>query len=177
MSADRKQGIIDRLSDAESYDSIEWILENPVIENLALSVVDAKQRANMEFQAEAGLPATVRRTTEPDGVRSVKRGKKTYTYKVPCNWCKSLAGVYTYPDVPKDVWRRHDNCYCTIKYTPKGGKRIDYLSGRTDNRGWTVDRQEINNRKQFAGINTKPKDPKQILIELARLEAAADAID
>ena len=34
-----------------------------------------------------------------------------------CKWCDSLEGKYLYPDdVPKDVYRRHDRCHCTVTY-------------------------------------------------------------
>lgn len=33
-----------------------------------------------------------------------------------CEWCNKVAGTYSYPDVPKDVYRRHDNCDCTVEY-------------------------------------------------------------
>ena len=42
-----------------------------------------------------------------------------------CKWCKSLVGSYSYPDVPKDVYRRHQNCRCTVEYIPKKGVRQD----------------------------------------------------
>ena len=34
-----------------------------------------------------------------------------------------LAGVYNYPDVPEDVYRRHNNCRCQVIYDPKDGSR------------------------------------------------------
>ena len=40
-----------------------------------------------------------------------------------CKWCKSLVGTYSYPDVPKDVYRRHRNCRCTVEYYPGKGKK------------------------------------------------------
>ncbi len=39
-----------------------------------------------------------------------------------CEWCSALAGSYRYPDVPKDVYRRHENCNCTVEYDPGSGK-------------------------------------------------------
>ena len=39
-----------------------------------------------------------------------------------CEWCRALAGTYSYPDVPKDVYRRHQRCRCTVDYYPGNGK-------------------------------------------------------
>jgi hypothetical protein len=38
-----------------------------------------------------------------------------------CRWCRNLAGEYSYPDVPRDVYRRHDNCSCTVTYVTEKG--------------------------------------------------------
>lgn len=160
MSVDRKQGIIDRLSDSENYTDIAWILGAPVIENLALSVVDDKQRQNMEFQAKAGLPAQVKR----------------YTIGYCCEWCQSLTGTYQYPDVPDEVWQRHRDCNCAIEYTPKTGGKTDYLLSGSQN-WYKVSKDELNRRKRYAGITTTAKNPKTILEELAKLEAAREAVD
>lgn len=40
-----------------------------------------------------------------------------------CAWCRNLAGAYGYEDVPADVYRRHDNCRCTVTY--KSGKYLE----------------------------------------------------
>ena len=46
-----------------------------------------------------------------------------------CDWCRSLAGTYSYPNVPPDVYKRHRNCRCTVDYYPTGkGKRQDVWS-------------------------------------------------
>lgn len=40
-----------------------------------------------------------------------------------CEWCRNLAGSYTYPDgVPHDVYRRHQRCRCAVDYNPGNGK-------------------------------------------------------
>lgn len=51
-----------------------------------------------------------------------------------CAWCSKLAGVYTYPNVDRDVYRRHDNCTCTVDYQPGNGKRQDVWTKK-----WSVD--------------------------------------
>ena len=157
---ERIDGIIDRLTDAEQYSDIEWILNAPV-ENLAWSVVDDTMKANADFQYKAGLPAKVVRTTEPSGIRSVKRGNKTITYRVPCKWCQKVAGTYTYPDVPKEVWQRHDGCECIITYTPEGGGRADVLKG--NGRGWVADNEAIRQRRAAPSVLKVSKKEQETL--------------
>lgn len=172
---DRITGIIDRLTDADQYSDIAWILDAPV-ENIAWSVVDDTMKANADFQYRAGLPAKVVRKTEPSGFRSVKRGNKTISYRVPCKWCQRLAGTYTYPNVPKEVWQRHDGCECIITYTPAGGGRIDTLAGDMgpNAKKWYLDESAVEQRKQFTGIDTEPKavQPQFVFVPAETIEDA-----
>lgn len=102
--SDKILGIVNRVSSEESYDDIKWILQEPV-KTFGRNVVDSSIRANVEFQGKAGLtPKIVRKTSGSC-----------------CKWCTVLAGIYTYPNVPKDVYRRHDNCRCTVEYVSKRG--------------------------------------------------------
>lgn len=67
--------------------------------------------------------------------RDMKRGAETCasaglkTYIVRdgdskcCEWCAGLAGRYRYGSEPKDVYRRHDNCSCTVVYESGRGKQ------------------------------------------------------
>lgn len=55
-----------------------------------------------------------------------------------CKWCSKLAGKYHYPeDVPKDVYRRHDNCGCTVTY----------LNGRKAQNVWSKTRWDISDEE------------------------------
>ena len=97
--SDKIQGIVNRVSSEKSYDDVKWILQEPV-KTFGRNVVDSSIRTNVEFQGKAGLtPKIVRKTSGSC-----------------CKWCMALAGTYTYPDVPRDVYRRHDNCQCTVEY-------------------------------------------------------------
>ena len=61
---------------------------------------------NAKFHFDAGLvPKIIRKET----------GKC-------CRWCKNISGTYKYPEVPQDVYRRHNNCECTVEYFPKDAK-------------------------------------------------------
>lgn len=108
---DRIKGLVDRISNEVDFEKVEWLLDEPVV-NFSQNVVDEFIKENFEFQGKSGMSAKV--------VRSPEAGA--------CEWCRSVAGEYTYPDVPEDVWRRHERCGCVIDYTPKKG-RTERLSG------------------------------------------------
>ena len=106
LNQDRIRGIVDRLSSAENFEDIAWILKAPV-QTFCQSVVDDTVKKNVEFQGKAGLqPRIIRKST--GGC---------------CEWCSKLVGTYTYPDTPQDVYRRHNNCNCTVEFDPGVGKK------------------------------------------------------
>ncbi|WP_205422898.1 hypothetical protein [Granulicatella sp. zg-ZJ] len=65
-----------------------------------------------------------------------------------CDWCRNLAGVYDYPKVPKDVYRRHGNCRCTVDYKPGDGKKQNVWSKKI------VDISKIEERKELGLSDT-----------------------
>ena len=71
------------------------------------SIVDDTIKTNVDFHNKLGL--------KPKIVRKMN-GKC-------CDWCKEVEGEYEYPNVPKDVFRRHRFCRCTVEYEPGNGKR------------------------------------------------------
>lgn len=98
LNEDRIDGIINRIASEDVFDDIKWITQAPVKE-FAMSVVDDSIKENSEFLSKTGLRTIVTRT--------LSGGKK-------CDFCERLAGTYMMPDVPSEVFARHDNCYCTI---------------------------------------------------------------
>lgn len=104
----RIDSLINRISVEELFDDVAWILQEPII-NFTQSVVDDTIKENVEFQGESGL--------RPKIIRSAHGNP-------PCDWCRSLQGVYSYPDVPGDVYRRHDRCRCTVEYHPGDAEEI-----------------------------------------------------
>ncbi len=104
LNSERISGIINRIS-SEAFENVKWLLDEPV-KNFSQSVVDDSIKANSEFHGKAGLA--------PQIVRKLSGGC--------CEWCARLAGKYTYPDVPQDVYRRHQRCRCTVEYDPRSGK-------------------------------------------------------
>lgn len=111
---DRAQGIIDRVS-SQPFEEVSWLLNEPV-KSFSKNVVDQTLEKNVEFQGKSGLSPKIRRTANGE----------------TCEWCQAVAGTYEYPNVPKDVYRRHANCDCIVEYI-EGGKYTDVHSKMTYN--------------------------------------------
>ena len=149
LNQSRIRGIVDRLTEAENFDTISRILKEPVI-NYAQSVVDETLKLNVEFQAKAGVYADVIRRYDPVPITTyIKRGKngKIYgpyqqTNPMPCKFCLERAGVYEYGEVGgqrEEVYRRHENCRCKITYYPGKGSYVQDV--------WSKSWQELNEDK------------------------------
>ena len=106
VSEDRINGIVNKVSDAERFDDVAWVLNEPVI-NFSMNVVDEILKANVNAHGRAGLHPKIIRKSE---------------WRC-CEWCSMLAGEYDYPDVPDDIYRRHERCRCSVMYDPADGKR------------------------------------------------------
>lgn len=106
LDNDRINGILNRISAADQYDDVAWLLDEPV-RLFSIAVVDDTLKRNVEFQGKAGM--------KPRIIRRAERGC--------CKWCRNLEGTYDYPDLPRDVYRRHNNCRCTVEYDPGDGSR------------------------------------------------------
>lgn len=111
LNEDKIQGILNIISGKDYFDDIAYMLGEPVI-NFSQTIIDETIKANAEFQERAGLEPRIVRTVAGDC----------------CEWCQRLAGTYTYPDVPKDVYRRHQRCRCLVTYEPSKGKRQNVRS-------------------------------------------------
>lgn len=102
LNQDRIDGIVKRVSSEDDFEKILWLLKEPIV-TFSQSVVDDTLKKNIDFQAKAGL--------KPKIVRKLV-GKA-------CDWCRNLAGSYDYPNVPSDVYHRHERCRCTVEYDPR----------------------------------------------------------
>ena len=63
--------------------------------------------------------------------------------------------LYKYPRVPKDVYRRHQRCHCTVDYDPKSGKVKDIWSKiwrKTDESDKIEARKDINGKSQMSEV-------------------------
>ena len=137
LEQNKIDGILNRLSHAKAYEDIAWILDEP-IKTFARSTVDDAIKANAEFQAKAGMSPKIVRKMAGDC----------------CDWCKAVAGTYIYPDVPKDVYRRHSRCGCTIDYVPSKGKKQSLWSKAWDDE---VSPDKINERKNVSAGSDKER--------------------
>lgn len=106
LNQSRIDGIIDRLDESEFFDDIKWILDEP-IKNFTQAVVDDAIKKNTDFHKGLGLIPSVTRIVKGDC----------------CDWCREVAGTYYSPDIPDDVYRRHQFCRCTVEYDPGNGKK------------------------------------------------------
>lgn len=110
VNQSRIDGLISRLIEGDFEDN-KWLLGSPIV-NFSQSVVDDMVRKNAEFHFHSGMsPKIVRKEVGNC-----------------CKWCKSLVGTYSYPGVPKNVYRRHRNCRCTVEYYPGKGKKQNVWS-------------------------------------------------
>ncbi len=107
LNQDRIDGIINRLVEADQYNDVKWLLDEPVV-NFTQSVVDDTIKANIDFHYKCGLSPKIIRTSTGHC----------------CDWCNQMVGEYRYPnEVPKDIYRRHRYCRCRVDYHPGDGKR------------------------------------------------------
>lgn len=75
---------------------------------------DDRMKAESKFRSRAGLNCFI--------TRKAVSGC--------CAWCTAMAGRYAYGEEPDDIYRRHDNCDCTVTFE-NGRKWQDVWSKRT----------------------------------------------
>lgn len=126
LNQNKIDGFIDKLSNTEHFEDIEWMLEEPVV-NFSQSVVDDSIKANAYFHASSGLSPKIVRKLDSRENRSITRGKTKIRYQVPCKWCEALAGTWDYVNMPDfvadNIFRRHENCRCTVEYASDGKRQ------------------------------------------------------
>ena len=109
---DRAYGIVSELEDNPEFTNIENTFYDQLV-NFSQNVVDESIRDNANVFQRAGIESKVIRTAEFGA----------------CAWCRDVAGTYDYDDVKdtgNDVWRRHENCRCTIDFiTERNGSRYE----------------------------------------------------
>lgn len=121
LNKERVDGLVDAVSSAERYDAVMRILDEPV-KNFSQSIVMDSIKTNADFQYKSGLGPSIQR---------ISMGKC-------CKWCQALVGTYDYPDVPRDVYRRHDYCRCKVDYV-KGKIRENIHNDNTGERRYVQD--------------------------------------
>ncbi|KRL71708.1 hypothetical protein [Ligilactobacillus saerimneri] len=103
---DRVKGFVNKLSSADDFTDVQWVLGDPMV-NFTQSVVDEAIKKNAKFHSDAGMKAVIKRQV---------KGKA-------CDWCRGLEGTYDYPKgTPNEVFHRHENCRCVTEYYPEKKK-------------------------------------------------------
>lgn len=105
LNDDKIRGIVNKVSEAEHFDDVSWVLGEPM-RTFSQSIVDDSIKANVQFQGKSGLYPRIERIAASGC----------------CKWCEEVSGTYRYPKVPKDVYRRHGHCRCMVDYDPADGK-------------------------------------------------------
>lgn len=117
----RAYGIVEELRSNPAFVNIEKTFYDQLT-NFTQNVVDESVRENAELQSRAGIKSYVIRTAEYNA----------------CEWCQAVEGTYDYQDVKgkgNDVWRRHENCRCTIDYvSERGTERVNNYKRYTPRR-------------------------------------------
>ncbi|QLL78043.1 hypothetical protein GTO87_05130 [Ligilactobacillus saerimneri] len=109
---DRVKGFVNKLSSADDFTDVQWVLGDPMV-NFTQSVVDEAIKKNAKFHSDAGMKAVIKRQV---------KGKA-------CKWCRGLEGTYDYPKgTPNEVFHRHENCRCVTDYLPGDGKKQNVWS-------------------------------------------------
>ena len=112
--AERVEKVADSLTDPTVKESVIERRAKSATATVSRSFHDDYVKTNAKFRSRAGLKCYITRKT--DGTC--------------CKWCSAMAGRYDYGSEPKDVYRRHDNCGCSVTYE-NGRKRQDVWSKRT----------------------------------------------
>ncbi|RSJ59147.1 hypothetical protein D8811_00855 [Streptococcus gordonii] len=138
LNQDRIAGIVNRLASEENFEDVSWLFGEPIV-NFSQSIIDDSIQKNAEFHHKSGL--------QPEIVR------KSYFHC--CDWCQEVQGSYKYPRVPRDVYRRHQRCCCTVDYDPKSGKVKDIWSKiwrKTDESDKIEARKDIDGKAQMSEV-------------------------
>ena len=102
FDVDRALGIVQELRDNPEFTNISNTFYDQLT-NFSMNVADESIRANAEQLYRSGIRSMVIRQAEANC----------------CDWCDEVAGSYDYQEVDNsgnDVWRRHENCRCTIDF-------------------------------------------------------------
>lgn len=145
LNQSRIDGLAKEIAEAEDVLQLATRLTSQ-IENASMAIVDDSVSENFNFQHGIGLSPKIVRTAESDC----------------CKWCAELEGEYEYEDVKRtgsDVYRRHDNCRCTVEFVPGDGSRQNVHTKRIQYDRDAADRRIQTAQKQMQ----KPRDRDKII--------------
>ncbi len=125
---ERVQAVVNAASAPDIAEKVMIRRMTAPAQNITESFYNDYVQKNVKFRSDAGLDCYI--------IRNDHGGC--------CKWCAKLAGKYHYPeDVPKDVYRRHDNCGCTVTYL--NGRNAQDAWSKTK---WNVSDDEIERMKK-----------------------------
>lgn len=101
------------LADTTRPDEVIRRRARSATETTVKSMHDDRMKSEAKFRHSAGLDCRITRVAV-NGC---------------CPWCSKVAGRYRYGEEPDDIYRRHDNCDCTVTFE-NGRKRHDVWSKR-----------------------------------------------
>lgn len=136
INKDKRDGIINKLALANNFDDVSYMLNEPVI-NYIISTVSDSIEANAKFLNDAGVDGYIERT---------------YVNGC-CDWCKALEGKYEYPDVPKNIYKRHLFCRCNVLYKLRNRVTDVWSKESFNDKRMLIEYQEKkNNERDFINI-------------------------
>lgn len=112
--AERVQQVAHALEDPTVKPEVIQRRANAPVANVSMSFHDDYIKENAKIRAKLGMKPTI--TRYGSGC---------------CSWCSAVAGKYRFGEQPKDVFRRHDNCDCTIIYDNQVLRGRETSSGRS----------------------------------------------
>lgn len=135
LNQNRIHGIAWKVSQSDNFDDVKWLLNDPIIQ-FSQSVVDDTIQSNVSLHYRTGRSPVIKRKVMGHA----------------CEWCMNLAGTYSYPDVPDNVYQRHRDCRCQVTYDPKDGSRKvqDVWSKKWDNEGLKKSSNEYTNNQNLS---------------------------
>jgi len=118
---ERAQNVAGSLNDTTEPDSTIQRRCRNAVSNVANAMHDSFIQVNAKFRNNAGLFVQVTRTGGAEC----------------CDWCAQVSGTFWgYNRDLREVFRRHDNCTCTITYS--SSKTRSRLVGESDGAGGTT---------------------------------------
>lgn len=110
--------------------------------NVTRSFHDDYIKKNAEFRSNAGLKCYLERETDGNC----------------CSWCSALAGRFLIGEHPADIFRRHDNCGCTVVL----------IDGKTRQYAWSKKTWSREEEREYLKKLDKKKKAKRLSREQAR---------
>jgi hypothetical protein len=112
--------------------NIDAILDR-AIENFARSIPAETIESNVQFELHAGMRPRIIRSSD---------GKC-------CAWCSSVAGEYYADEAPDDIYKRHDNCNCTVTYISEKGYQDAHTKKWIDQQKTSARRARIDGDQKY----------------------------